>query len=257
MNTSTLTPEKTLEKTADRLAEDVFLSAEWRNLLLVTYAMDPQLLTPYLPPNVELDTIDGQAFASLVAFEFKETRLRGFKIPFHVNFPEVNLRFYVKRKEGNQKKRGVVFIRELVPKPAISIVANALYNERYRTRLMGFERDKHRGRDRFNYRIFAGGHWQKIRFSVCEIQNELPAADSLEHFFKEHDRGFGVSHRGQPLAYRVEHPHWRVYSELDYDLSMLDYGKLFGPKWSFLNSKAPYHAMAAMGSPVKIYKKHD
>ena len=100
-----------------------FLKAEWRKLILVNYEVDQKVLTPYLPAKTELDLHNGKCMVSLVGFKFVNTKMLGLKIPFHINFEEVNLRFYVKHKAGNDWKRGVVFIKEIVPKRAISIVA--------------------------------------------------------------------------------------------------------------------------------------
>src|SRR5205085_8441030 len=109
-------------------AEKVFLTARWENLIIITYKIDPALLIPHIPSGLEPDTIDGSAFVSLAAFNFADTKVKGIKVPFNVNFPEINLRFYVKNKD----KRGVVFIREFVPKIFIPLVANTFYNENYR-----------------------------------------------------------------------------------------------------------------------------
>src|SRR5580765_7421888 len=104
-----------------------FLTAEWNNLLMLNYAVDPSLLEPFVPAGTELDAFEGKTYLSLVGFEFNRTRVLGFAIPFHQNFEEVNLRFYVKR----SSKRGVVFIRELVPKYALAAVARFAFNENY------------------------------------------------------------------------------------------------------------------------------
>src|SRR6185436_1796372 len=110
-----------------------FLSAEWRNLILANYPVERALLQSYLPANTELDEWTGKLYVSLVGFMFLNTKILGVNIPFHVNFPEVNLRFYVRVKEKNVWKRGVVFIKEIVPLPAITFVANTFFNERYAT----------------------------------------------------------------------------------------------------------------------------
>src|SRR5579871_3872040 len=106
---------------------NIFLTAEWRNLLLFNYAVDPGLLASLVPRGTGIDPFEGVAFISLVAFEFNRTHLRGFAVPFHQAFEEVNLRFYVRRGE----KRGVVFIRELVPKRAVAAIARLIFNENY------------------------------------------------------------------------------------------------------------------------------
>ncbi len=113
-----------------------FLSAQWQNLALINYEIDAQVLEKHLPVGTELDSWNDKNYVSLVGFMFKETKVLGFKIPFHINFEEVNLRFYVKRFEKNQWKRGVVFIKEIVPKKAITFIANTLYHEHYETQKM-------------------------------------------------------------------------------------------------------------------------
>lgn len=110
-----------------------FLTAGWRKLAIANYEIDPTVLAPYIPYGTELDLWQGKCYASLIGFMFVDTRLLGIKIPFHVNFEEVNLRFYVRRQEEDEWRRGVVFIKEIVPRAALSFVANTLYNEHYET----------------------------------------------------------------------------------------------------------------------------
>src|SRR5437763_12249122 len=111
----------------------IFLTAEWRKLILINYVIDPDLLLPYLPFQTELDFWKDQCYVSLVGFRFINTKLKGWSLPFHTNFEEINLRFYVRYKDGNEWKRGVTFIREIVPKPALTLVANRIYGEKYVT----------------------------------------------------------------------------------------------------------------------------
>jgi uncharacterized protein YqjF (DUF2071 family) len=101
-----------------------FLQAEWRDLLMINYEVDPEVLKPYLPAYTELDLWHGKALVSMVGFMFLNTRVLGVKWPFHVNFEEVNLRFYVRYFNGQEWKRGAVFISEIVPKAIIPLVAN-------------------------------------------------------------------------------------------------------------------------------------
>lgn len=115
------------------MSNKVFLTAEWRNLLMINYGVDPAILRSYLPVRTELDYWDDSCYVSLVGFMFQQVRVRGIKIPFHTNFPEINLRFYVRYKAADGWKRGVVFIKEIVPKRSISFIANSLFNENYRS----------------------------------------------------------------------------------------------------------------------------
>lgn len=113
-----------------------FLTAEWRKLLMINYSIDSRLLKKFLPHHTEIDFWEEKCFVSLVGFMFLNTRLRGIKIPFHSNFEEVNLRFYVRYRDERGWKRGVVFIKEIVPKRALTFVANTIYKENYETMLM-------------------------------------------------------------------------------------------------------------------------
>src|SRR6201985_114660 len=108
-----------------------FMEARWVNLLMLNYEVPPKILAPYLPPYTVLDLWQGKALVSMVGFLFLDTKVLGVKWPFHINFEEVNLRFYVKHFDGTEWKRGAVFVSEIVPKHIIAIIANKLYREHY------------------------------------------------------------------------------------------------------------------------------
>src|ERR1700754_5361003 len=108
-----------------------FLQAQWKNLLMLNYEVDPEILKPYLPAYTVLDLWQGKALVSMVGFLFEDTSVLGIKWPWHINFEEVNLRFYVRHFDGKEWKRGAVFVSEIVPKPMIVVMANTLYKEHY------------------------------------------------------------------------------------------------------------------------------
>src|ERR1700674_597191 len=108
-----------------------FLTANWRYLAMLNFVADPKILQPLLPSETELDFHEGRTFLSVVGFLFLDTRVRGIPIPLHRDFEEVNLRFYVRRTVGGESRRGVVFVREIVPRRAIAWTARALYGENY------------------------------------------------------------------------------------------------------------------------------
>ncbi len=230
-----------------------FLTAEWKNLILLTYAVDPTLLEPYLPKGLELDIYKNKAFISFVAFEFLNTKVKGIPIPFHINFPEVNLRFYVRRKDKDgSQRRGVVFIKELVPKTMIALVANKVYNEPYVAIPMEGTSTISGKQVIMEYEMQIGGQKHSWKF-IALNQPYFPPEDSTEHFFKEHEWGFGTNHRGQTMHYQVEHPHWRIYPlEERFELKV-DFGLIYGEQWSFLNLQIPYNIMVAEGSPIKVF----
>jgi uncharacterized protein YqjF (DUF2071 family) len=102
------------------IPDRVFLTAEWRNLAMLNYEVDQSLLLPFVPSGTTLDQWEGKTYVSLVGFRFLKTRVLGLPVPFHTNFDEVNLRFYVRRRIAGDVRRGVVFIREIVPRWAIA-----------------------------------------------------------------------------------------------------------------------------------------
>src|SRR3989442_11688234 len=110
----------------------VFLWAEWRDLVMLNYEVDPRSLDKSVPCGTVLDSFLGKTYVSLVGFRFCRTKLFGsLAVPLHSDFDEVNLRFYVRRKEGDENRRGVVFIAEIVPKQAVATVARLLYGGNY------------------------------------------------------------------------------------------------------------------------------
>lgn len=225
----------------------IFLTAKWTNLIITSYKVKPELLEPHLPRGLWLDTIDGNAFISLVAFDFTDTRLKGLKIPFHINFPEINLRFYVK----DDRRRGVVFIREFVPKFFISLIANKVYNENYKCIDMR-SRAKENGKIFLNHTIKLKGREYQINIE-SENKSFLPETNTTEHFFKEHEWGFGTSRSGETLIYKVEHTFWEIYPIIKYEHNF-DFGAIYGKKWKYLNNETPYNITFAKGSKIKVFK---
>jgi hypothetical protein len=226
-----------------------FLTAKWHNLFLATYAVPPSLLEPRLPSGLTLDLRDGDAFVSLVAFEFLDTRVLGIGWPGYRNFAELNLRFYVKH--GNE--RGVVFIREFVPQRLIAWIAKWVYNEPYLAAPITALKQETDERIELTYRLQYGGKEQRI--AVMGRKPALrPNEDSLEHFFKEHKWGFGVTRSGRALRYEVWHPEWDVYSVEQYRLEF-DYGAVYGNEWAFLSEATPVSTILAAGSDIRVYPK--
>jgi uncharacterized protein len=224
-----------------------FLTARWSNLAILTWEVAPALLEPHLPPGLELDRRDGAVFASLVAFDFIDTRVLGIPWPGLTRFPEVNLRFYVRRGE----RRGVVFIREFVPQAVVAWVARALYNEPYLVAPV----ESGVGEESSGIVTVRRLRWRGQAQSI-EVTGGKPAfrppEDSLEHFFKEHEWGFGRDRRGRTVAYRVRHPVWDVYPvrswTLDFDTELV-----YGSGWNRLSSEKPASVILAAGSAVSVY----
>jgi uncharacterized protein YqjF (DUF2071 family) len=226
-----------------------FLTAKWHNLFLATYAVPPSLLEKRLPPGLALDTRNGDAFVSLVAFEFLDTRVMGIGWPGYRNFGELNLRFYVRLGE----ERGVVFIREFVPQRLVAWIARWLYNEPYLAAPITASKQVSDAELKMHYRLRFAGRDHDIHVTGSKPAVR-PAEDSLEHFFKEHKWGFGVTRGGRPLRYEVAHPVWDTYPVREYRLGF-DFAAVYGAEWGFLAQATPCSTVLAAGSDVAVYPK--
>ncbi len=230
-----------------------FLTAAWRRLVLLNYRIEPDALRPWLPAHTELDVWNGACYVSLVGFMFLETRIKGFKIPFHVNFEEINLRFYVRRHDPVLGwKRGVVFIREIVPKPAIAWVANTLYRERYVARRMWHRWAGAENRLEVEYAWREAGRWQAFGVKTGNIPQELKAGSEAE-FITEHYWGYARWDARRSMEYPVEHPRWQLYPVEQWHADV-DFGAVYGPEFGGLNGAEPLSVFLAEGSAVTVGK---
>jgi uncharacterized protein len=227
-----------------------FLSAEWKNLIMANYAIDPKILIPYLPAKTELDIWEDKCFVSLIGFMFLNTKVLGVKIPFHVNFEEVNLRFYVRYKENNEWKRGAVFIKEIVPKAAITLVANNLYGEHYETLPMAHTCEQRQDGLFVEYKWKKAKEWYSLAIKVGPKPIET-AQDSEEAFITEHYWGYTKINDKKTSEYGVEHPKWKVYKALEHSIKV-DFGVNYGEDFAFLNHVAPNSVFMAQGSEISV-----
>jgi uncharacterized protein YqjF (DUF2071 family) len=195
-----------------------FLTARWRYLLMLSYVVDPDLLRPYVPNGVELDGWDGGTFVSMVGFLFHHTRVRGCRVPFHADFEEVNLRFYVRRRAPDGWRRGVVFIKEIVPRQLIAAVARRCYNEPYSAMPMrhhiDLEADALRDGGAVEYAWRHHGQWNSISAAITGALHP-PVENSKEEFITEHYWGYTARRNGGCSEYHVEHPRWSVWRTKD------------------------------------------
>ena len=228
-----------------------FLTAEWRWLVMLNYEVDPALLRPLVPAGTELDAWGGVTYASVVGFMFLRTRVLGVPIPFHRDFEELNLRFYVRRKGPEGWRRGGVFVKEIVPRFAIAAVARWIYNERYVALPM-----RHRielepgGGGRVEYAWRAGGRWMSVRAAAHGPAGPL-VEGSEEEFITEHYWGYAAQRGGGCVEYQVEHPRWNVWRAREAALDA-DVAALYGPAFAEPLGAPPRSALIADGSPVVV-----
>ncbi|RYE01548.1 MAG: DUF2071 domain-containing protein [Sphingobacteriales bacterium] len=234
------------------MASPVFLTAKWRNLLMANYAVDPKALLPYLPCRTELDTFNGLHYVSLVGFLFADTRVLKIPVPAHRTFEEVNLRFYVRYKEAGEWKRGVVFLKEIVPRRMIAWVANTLYGENYVRYPMKHEWVREGDTLRVAYEWNVAGEWNYLRATADAVPQPL-VAGSEEEFITEHYWGYTQVSERCTGTYQVAHPRWNVHRVHDFSMHC-HIAALYGAGFAEALQAPPGSVFLADGSPIQVMK---
>jgi hypothetical protein len=229
---------------------DTFLSARWENLIMANYEVNPDVLIPYLPHGVELDFHNNKTYVSLVGFMFKRTSLFNIPIPFFGTFEEINLRFYVKRVEGDSIKRGVVFINETVPHKIVAWLANKLYKEHYIAipTKNAIEIKSLSKNIRYDWKI--NKEWNHIAVDVANVKEQM-LSGSIEEFIFEHYYGYTKIDEQHSQEYKVNHPRWQVNKVINYSINC-DFQSMYGNDFSFLSDHQPDSVILAEGSEVTV-----
>ena len=230
-----------------------FLKAEWRKLAFANYEVDPNVLAQYVPPGTELDLWEGKCFVSLIGFIFLNTKIFGIKVPFHATVEEVNLRFYVKRFENNTWKRGAVFIKEIVSKPALTFVANTIYKEHYETMPMKYNWEENSINRKVAYHWRKNNIWQSFKITAALQISEIEKNSETE-FITEHYWGYAKVNNTITNEYQVTHPRWKQYAVENSEIKV-DFELVYGKDFEFLNHIKPTSIMLIEGSKITIEGK--
>lgn len=230
-----------------------FLTAHWKNLILVNYTIAPETLQKYVPHGTALDLWNDKCYISLVGFLFEDTKVLGLKIPNHRNFEEFNLRFYVKRFENGIWKRGVVFIKEIVPKSAITWVANTLYKEHYETHAMSHRQSLKAEVLHVAYQWQTAQRQHTIEVNAYDFLSPIEP-DSEAEFIMEHYFGYTQYNETTTFEYEVQHPKWEQYFIKNYSIQ-IDFEKEYGNDFGFLNHEKPCSVFLAKGSEITVKNK--
>lgn len=224
------------------------LTCEWRKLAFANYIVPTEVVEKHLPRHTKIDFFNGNCFVSLVGFQFKNVQVAGTKIPFHTDFEEINLRFYVKRFDGQQWRKGTVFISEIVDKPALSVLARSVFNENYQTLLTKQEVNEAAESISAGYSWLYEDHWNHLKVRSGTIAS--PVAENSESEFIIHRLwGYGKQNDEETNEYRISHPAWPIYEVEEYSVDV-DFAKVFGPEFSMLTSATPHSVILAEGSSV-------
>src|SRR2546430_1371937 len=229
-----------------------FLSANWRYLAMLNYVVDPALVKPLVPAGTKIDCENGETFVSVVGFLFLDTRLLGLPIPLHRDFEEVNLRFYVRRKSADTSRRGVVFVRELVPRRAIAFVARTFYGENYVALPMKHEIEHLDENLKVEYSWRRGRKWESVKMTATGEAQPIPTGSHAE-FITEHYWGYTALRSGRS-EYRVEHPRWKIWNAIQFEFDA-DVAALYGEQFVETLNQPPRPAFIPDGSPTTVHKR--
>ena len=227
-----------------------FLRAKWQNLIMANYEIDPSYLLPYLPKGVELDYFEGKTYVSLVGFLFKDTSLFNIPIPLMGTFEEVNLRFYVVRKIGNELRRGVVFVNETVPNKIVAWVANKLYKEHYIAIPTSHNWLIDNNKKTINYKWKVNAIWNSITVDASASKHKM-APRSIEEFIFEHYYGYTKVDQSNSIEYKVNHPSWEINTINNYQIEC-DFAVFYGENFKVLDAATPHSVMLAEGSAISV-----
>ena len=216
---------------------------------MLNFVVDPKIIAPLVPPGTEIDFENGETFLSVVGFLFLDTRLLGLPIPLHRDFEEVNLRFYVRKKSADTWRRGVVFVRELVPRRAIAVVARTFYGENYVAIPMKHQIDHVGPKLSVEYSWRRGRKWESLKMLGEGEPQTIPAGSHAE-FITEHYWGY-TCFRGGCSEYRVEHPRWKIWNANSFEFSA-DVAALYGEQFVEPLKTSPRSALIAEGSPIEV-----
>lgn len=227
-----------------------FLTAKWENLIMANYAVPPELLIPYLPKGTELDYFEGKTYISLVGFLFSGIKIFNISALWLDTFEEINLRFYVIRRQGDKIKRGVVFINETVPYKAVAWLANKLYKEHYTAiPTRRFEQITSSARQ-IEYFWKTDQTWNHVKVKASSVTEPMPS-EGIEEFIFEHYYGYTRVSDTASIEYAIAHRRWLIYAVQDYSVEC-DFNAMYGSGFSFLSTTEPDTIFMAEGSGVSV-----
>jgi len=222
---------------------------------MLNYHVDPALLAPFVPRGTTLDHWHGTTYVSLVGFVFRDTRVLGVPIPLHRDFEEVNLRLYVRRETNNEVRRGVTFIKEIVPRPAIAVVARITYNEPYVALPMRHgiaaqpTLDEAPSTVRYEWHQRSG--WSALAVEASGTAAPLEAGSEAE-FITEHYWGYTRQRHGGTVEYHVTHPRWRTWNVNTASVQG-ELSELYGAELGAVLRQPPDSAFLAEGSKIAVH----
>lgn len=235
-------------------SQKTLMTARFSEIVALNFQIDPKILLDRLPSKVELDFFEGETYVSLVAMVLRRVRVWG--IPIHIapGFGEFNLRYYVRRRDGDHYQRGACFLKDYVSSHMAAWILGALFKADFRRVRMFFENTGFHSKDptvvpKVDYRWKVEDHWNRIRVRARQ-QMKNTGHGTKVGFILEHSNEYS-SRGGQTLEYRAKRPSWTIWDAAQANFTC-DVKKLFGPEFVKPLAKRPASVFIATGSDVTI-----
>ena len=181
----------------------------WTNVLFAHWSVRPETLRPLLPPSLDIDTFQGEAWVGVIPFHMSNVRPRGIPpLPWVSAFPELNVRTYVLSGD----RAGVWFFsldasNPLAVRAARSVVHLPYYDARMRIDVAP-DGSVHYRSDRTLPRGQPGAaaaSFEATYRPAGDVHRAAPG--TLEHFLVERYALFSVGASGL-LTLRIAHEPW-------------------------------------------------
>jgi len=230
-------------------------SSEWRDLILLSYAVEPAVLAPYVPAGTVLDLYRGKAWLSLMALFSQKTRILGLPLLWQNDFSQIHLRFYVRRHAHGEQRHGSAYLNELVPNPALALMGRVLYDEHFVTVPVHHKVSLEGDQLRVRYFWKAERGWERVGVTAKVGPPKAIEEGSLEEFLAHRLWGYTTQRSGTTYEVKLSHPRWQIHpvEKSDLRLRSMDY---FGEPFHYILEREPDSAFLARGSHVKIRRMH-
>jgi len=199
---------------------------DWRDVLFVSYPVDPDTVAPHLPDGLDLDTHDGRAYLSVVPFVIEDVRPAGLPAAVGLTTPELNLRTYV-TVDG---ARGVYFF-SLDAEGLLGVLgARALNHLPYYNARIGID-ETDKGIRFTSRRRHPGSRPAHFAATYRSRDDEFFAEkDSLAEFLTARCRYFTEAQDGTVRYAAISHDPWPLYeAEVAIDRNTLFRANGLGP----------------------------
>ena len=231
-------------------------AAEWREIVVINFEIDPKLLRNFIPPKTELDFFNETSFVTLMARACKNVKPYGWPIVFAKSIDQILLRFYVKRKVGDTWRRGVCLIRDYLPKRKASFFLNWMFKHSFtqvpiKRTSSNFESGLPTQLPTVEYQWTTGDYVNHIKVNA-RSQMRQQEQETKESFVLDHHYGYTVK-EGKTYEYYVEYSPWAMWDAQSGSFDC-DTENVFGRPFVRALKQRPASVFLARGSDVIIYR---